>query len=497
MMRFQHWLAAPLLLSAILTAPLAQAHGDVYFEFAPDAWASMRHVVSAGETPYQLFEPSSALLLTAYDLWVDNTGDAGLVTLTLADDEGTTLRTNTITLPSLPAVPGGNKLHINLSSDLLLTAGRQYSIKIDSSLLGFGLYYADRIAFLGHNEATRGTYSYGAARLGQAVQPFSFKFGLRKTPASGAATTDTDTGLVGAPPATTTTPPPVTQQISISNARIISTTGTTVTIAWSTDIAADSRASVRSQLDPLYVVASGYDPTLELEHTLTIGGLIPKVNYFADVFSSQGSELVLTTYTLSFKTGSAAATAPTTPSATPPAATPQTPTTPSSPTAPSPSTPAASQPATSPNATTGAPQGSSSPSVPQITIGEGDADGALISWPSPAPGEPEPTRYRVDVFNSNRNLVRSIQVPAGTTSKDVPKLEPGIHHAIVYAERGGVFSKVAPAVTFLLQSNDMGLIWKIVLLTILWIVGIGGYFVWKFKKEKTVLPPEEGYDPNR
>ena len=495
-MRFQHWSASLLLLTALLSAPLARAHGDVYYDFAPDAWASTRHVVSAAETPYQLFEPSSALMLTAYDLWVDNTGDSGSVTFILADDEGTTLRTNTITLPSLPAIPGGNKLHINLSSDILLSAGKEYSIKIDSSLPGFGLYYADRIAFLGHNESTRGAYSHGAARLGQTVQSFSFKFGLRATPSVGAGTGETETGLVGTTTTTPTTPVPA-QQIAISNARVVSTTGTTVTISWSTDIAADSRASIRSQLDPLYVIASGYDSTLELEHTLTISGLIPNVNYFADVFSSQGSELVLTTYTLGFRTSSAAAAPPSTPPATtpPPATPPQSPVSPSTPTTPTPASPPASQPATSPNQAASSPQ--STPSTPQVTVGEGDADGAVINWPSPAAGEPLPDGYRVDIFDSNRNLIRSVNVPAGTTSKNIPKLEPGIHHVVVYAERDGVFSKVAPAITFLLQSRDMGLVWKIVLLAILWIVGIGGYFIWKFKKEKTVLPPEEGYDPNR
>jgi hypothetical protein len=43
----------------------------------------------------------------------------------------------------------------------------------------------------------------------------------------------------------------------------------------------------------------------------------------------------------------------------------------------------------------------------------------------------------------------------------------------------------------------MNLLWKIVLLIVLWAGSITGYFIWKFRKEKNVLPPEEGYDPNR
>lgn len=45
-------------------------------------------------------------------------------------------------------------------------------------------------------------------------------------------------------------------------------------------------------------------------------------------------------------------------------------------------------------------------------------------------------------------------------------------------------------------NNGMSLGLKIAFLVILWIGTLWGYFRWKFKNEKDVLPPDRGYDPN-
>lgn len=493
--RFSFLLATSSLFLA-LSAPLALSHGDVYFSFAPDAWASKRLTVSASETPYQLFEPSSDFVLTGYDLWVDNTGEAGPLTLLLADSEGSTLATNSITLPELPAIPGGNKLHINLATEKTLRAGEQYSLKIESALLGFGIYYADRITFLGHNQEFTTEYINGIARLGNTQQPFTFKFSLRTTEGggSGADSGDDET------PDTDVNAPPAQQYIAISNARVVSVTDTTATFAWTTDLASDSRVSIRSQLNPLYVINTGYDATLELEHTVVVTGLLPSVNYFADVFSSNGSELVLTTYTIGFQTLAAAA-QPVTPDPVPAPVTPP-------PTAPTTPPAATTPPTTNPTTDTGSGQtnttnpGSDSGSPSPIAgtgleITEGSsADQTSVSWDAPA-GSESIDGYRIDIFDYQHNLERRIKVPAGTLAKEVPKLSAGMHHVIVYAENDGVFTKVAPAASFLLQSENTVMLWKIVGLVVLWVVTLGGYYRYKFKKEKMVLPPEEGYDPNR
>ena len=409
-------------------------------------------------------------------------------------------------LQELPAVPGGNKLHINLNADVNLHAGTTYSIKIDAALLGFGIYYADRVVFLDHNQNFTTEYVNGVARLGQQQQPFTFKFALR-APNSTGATADSN------PTQSSDAPPPV-QHVAITNARVVGVTDTTVTLAWSTDIAADSKASVRSQLNPLYVVGASYDPTFELEHTITVTGLIPNVNYFADVFSSQSNEIVLTTYTISFKTLTAQAQAPSAP-VTPPTVAPNPPTTQtpapnqpetgtnntanpptnSNPTANTPNTGTTSNNPNSTNRTNGNDAGGSSSN--ELAVGTGsDSNETSIKWQVPTGGEPI-NGYRIDIFDYDHNLERQIHVPAGTHIKEIAKLFPGVHHAVVYADNDGVYKKVAPSASFLLQSNNNDMLYKIIGLIILWAIGLGGYFRWKFKKEKTVLPPEEGYDPNR
>jgi hypothetical protein len=487
------------LATPLTRTPLAWAADAVYFEFAPDAWASHRYVVAAGATPYQVFSPRSTFLLSGYDLWIDNTGAAGPATFLLLTESGEVLATNNIDLPATAAIPGGHKRSITLTQPVTLQGGGTYSVKIISSLNGFGLYYADRINFLGHNEEFSNEYVGGVAKIGSELQPFTFKFALR----SPAESTGATTGSSGDEPQVETP-----QEIAISNARVVGVTGSTVTLSWSSNIAADSRASVRSQLSPLYVVASSYDPTLELEHTLTVAGLIPNVNYFADVFSSNGSELVLTTYTIGFRTTSGAGDPPTTPSAT----------TPTSPSATPSTTPSAApgQGTTTPSSTgTGATSGEpiTPPSTPSDAGGAagsggggapggiraesgGSSDSTEISWSAPKAGEPL-NGYRVDVFDKNHTLVQQVIVPSGIHVTTIAKLEPGVHHAVVYTNTGDSFLKIGPAITFLLKSRDMNLLWKIVALVILWAGSITAYFVWKFRKEKGVLPPEEGYDPNR
>ncbi len=488
-LRFLFALLTALLL---LQTPLfAWAHGSIYFEFSPDAWASKRFVVTSAQSLAQVFQPASDITITAYDLWVDNTGEPGTATFTLVDEQGTTLATNSVTLQSLPAIPGGTKLHFNLSHDVLLNAGKKYSIKVDSSLFGFGIYYADRLLFLDHNQEFTTEYVNGVARIDQVDQPFTFKFALRSpAPSIGATTNEEVTDEVQAQ-----------QQISITGARVASVTATSVTLAWTTDIAADSRATIRNQISPLYVTTTGYDSTLELEHTLVINGLLPNVNYFADVFSSNGGPLTLTTYTIGFRTPAPVASpapAPTQPVTPPISPTPTQPAVPPvtsvPPTQTTNTSNSANQGTTNTQSTNQNATGQST--TPGVRVGTGSsANTTSITWDVPKDAAVD--GYRIDIFDTQHNLEKQILVPAGTNTKDVPELAKGLHHAIVYAETGGVFKKVAPTISFLLQSKDKTMIWKILGLVVLWIVGLGGYFRWKFKKEKTVLTPEEGYDPNR
>lgn len=480
----------------LLTSPLAARAADsVFFEFAPDAWASSRFIVASTQEPlYQVFSVGQTIQLTGFDFWIDNIGEAGAATLRLADNQAD-LFTKTIAIPHIAALPGGKKIHVALNAPVTLAAGTTYSLQIDSELPGLAFYSAERILAVEHDKSVTNTYSYGAAKIGQALQPFTFKMALYSPEVSGSGyITEQGGATEEAGSGQTTQTPQVTQTIAITNARVVATTPTTALLAWTTNIASDSRASIRTQLNPLFVIKTALDPTWELEHLLLIEGLTPNVNYFADVFSTQGDTVVLTTYTIGFKTPNGSATPPTTPS------------TPSSP-APTQTTTntqttntGATQTQTSQNSATNAASSGSaaaggSSSANQVTATQAGSNQTEISWP--ATTESDTTGYRIDVFDANHNLERSIAVNKESTSKNVPGLTSGTHHVVVYEKKNdGTFTKVAPAQEILVTRGSIfgklaGGAGALAL-----IFGLGVFSVWKFRKEKTILPAEEGYDPS-
>lgn len=461
-----------LVISFLSLANITFAHGVNFFEYAPDPWQSHRYVVASGPTPSEVFQPSIATTLVAFDLWLDNTGSNGSATFTLTDADDTVLTTQTVTIPSIAAIPGGKKFHVDLPTEIPITKNSTYAIQIASSLPGFGLYSVNRLNFLEHNQDYISDYVQGLVKIGGASQGFTFKFALYQKPSGSEA-----------PPPPPAPAPTSTIATVITNARVTAVTEKTVSLAWTTNVAADSRASIRSQLDPLYVVAIGYDSTLELEHFLTIPGLIPNVLYFADVFSNQGNEVALTTYTIGFKT---APLATSTPSQTPPPAPPQNnpPPPPSGQNPPPAGTPNSSgQNTTNPNST---------PLPPPGVNGGGPFNNSFrLTWRAGEPAGSEPAGgYRIDIFDRDHNLERQIIVPAGTHGKSIAELLPGQHSAIIYANDAGVLRKIAAPITFNLKK-------KISLIAVLWIggtlliIGVIIIFGLYFKHEKPTLPAIE------
>lgn len=466
----------------LTTAGTAQAATSKIFEYAPDAWQSKRHPVVDGATPYLLFDAPSDFEMTGFDLWLDNPGAGGSITFTLRDSNDTVLAVRTAVLDALPSFPGGNKFHVNWLNPHALTGGSTYYLEISSSLEDLGLYYVDRISVVEHNR-TPSTYALGAARLGSELQNFTFKFALYQNLSEG-------TNASIPEPAPTSTIP---TEISISGARLVEATDVTALFAWSTSIASDSRVAIRTQLNPLYVVSSGYDATLELEHTILVTDLKPNINYFADVFSSDGDQLTLTTYAIGFKTLTKTAAAALNPPATPPTTTPVT--TPPTQTTPFQTQQAQPQQSTqSQNQTTGQNAGQSNPigvSIAPSARGGGSID---VSWNGSGTQEPQ-GGYRIDIFDYNYQLTRQIIVPAtptggqaGTHEETIKDLPSGTNHAIVYANENGVFTKVAAAKDFTLTIGSGESIFnKIILISLAWIAGLGGWFYWKSKKKKATI----------
>lgn len=495
----------------LATTSPALAHDSILFEFAPDPWQSQRHGFVVGSQVYQVFAAPANMTLSGFDLWVDNPSPTGNATLRLYDEAQQTLSTIAASIPHLAFTEGGHKLHFDLPTPIELTAGQDYSLQFTTQLANIGLHYADRIQVLEHNKAFTSEFTNGAAKIGGVVQPFSFKFALR---GPGPATYNSGTST---PPAT---PPPTPTPVIISNARVVTTTPYSATFAWTTNIATDSRVAVRTQLNPLYVIASNSDPTLELEHTVTVSGLSPNINYFADMYSSPGGQEVLTTYTVAFTTANGPPLPP--PPAPNPNPTPNPNPPPPSPTpnpnpspAPSPSPDPTPSPSPSPNPTPSpspSPNPSPSPSPspnptpspspntnPGSTPGSGGGGGGIgatsgagagttLSWPSGGGGA---GGYRIDIFDANNNLEQTVHAPAGVVSQNVQGLIPGTHRVIVYsANEDGTFVKVAPPQSILISERKS---YTGLMITIGILVAIaGGLWLWvrKTKRETTVLTSE-------
>lgn len=487
------------LLSSLTSPLITQAHDTGFFEFAPDAWQSERVLISSLQTPIQIFQPAISTTLTGFSFWVDNTGSAGDVSFALIDSDYNTLATKTITLPAISAVDGGTKFHVDLTTPVALTAGATYGIQINSTLPGFGIYYANRITILEHNLPYTLTYQYGAARVGGDDQPYTFKFALYH-PVTGSAIITTPTPT---PTPTSTTP----TSAVMNNVHAVLITGTSATFAWSTNIATDSRISIRTQLSSLYTIATTFDPTLELEHTLTIYGLNPSIAYFADISSGLGEQYTLATYTLGFTTtasGQQSTTVYQNPGTTTNTTTTtsntntNSNTTTSNTTTPTSSTSNTTNSNTNSNTTgsqttnSNSGQSTSNNSGSNTTSGLAvepgtKADNFTLAWDEPTTGAPV-NGYRVDIFDANNGLERQFRVGSSTTEQVIGGLPAGDHRAIVYANNEGTFTKVAPSKEFNIKSQVNKHIWISVTLAVLFFLLSSAGVIWWFAKEKSPLP---------
>ncbi|PIT93154.1 MAG: hypothetical protein COU06_01565 [Candidatus Harrisonbacteria bacterium CG10_big_fil_rev_8_21_14_0_10_38_8] len=489
------------LLALFILPFIALGSGQNFYEFAPDSWASERLTLPVGQAVYQLFEVKTERKLNGFDFWLDNDGPSTSVTFTISDGE-VTLLTTTKNISNLPPDPGGYKIHVDLDKEVTLVQDKTYLIQISSSSSDIGLYYSDRLNLITHNQTSSTELIFGAAQIGTVIQDFTFKLALYQTPPSGGSTIlDEDNSL--------------DKQFGISNARIIAVSDTAVLVGWSTGIATDSRVSIRTQSNPVFVYKTIFDPTYELEHTIAVTGLLPSVNYFADIYSNQGS-LSLSSQTITFTTLSEPASEEVQnlieeaeEAQNPTQQAPVVEETESAPTeTEEETTPAQAEeePTQTPEVENSNQSANTNPTsdeteesgLPEIVFEETTAGGDLtISWEEP---ETEPVNgYRIDVFDHNNVLERSILVPSGTNQIRIPRLGSGVHNIVIYADHGGgVYIKVSKPTQFSLKTDKSYVALKTMGITSLWILIPGGYFTYRFKKErkKTILPPEEGYDPD-
>ena len=515
----------------------AHAHGNSYFQFNPDSFKTGSLYVASGGPVYQIFLPVNEFM-GGFDVWFDNAGSAGPATFQLYDQNNNLVRSIQINVPTINPVSGGQKLHIDWLSQVSVIGNNKYKLKIESSLPQLRIYYSDRIGFLGHNAPYTSSYLNGVAEVGGEEKEFSFKFALyeisegsppilsnlavtilsyeeaklefnanepvdfkveynvsgqpiQTIPFSGnytvcspnvakcslildvvpnstyqylltikdvwgnqtqqagtfnsqalATFTPDPSATITPTPASTTQAPTPTPNVDtvppiISNLRVAEVTNNSVQIAWETNEATNSSLLISFTSD-LISIAAISDPTFELVHSLTIDGqLNPGTPYLATI-RSYDSANNLASGSLNFAT-------------------------------------LASGPTPSPS-----PSPSPSPTSTPVTVqqNEDDPSSLDITW---APSDQEPSSgYRIDIFDANKSLIKTVNVGSDQRSVAVSGLPKGEKSVIVYTNNDGVYEKVAMPV----RVQDPPFIkrllalWPLLLVVMIMIIGYG---IWKMR----------------
>lgn len=220
------------------------------------------------------------------------------------------------------------------------------------------------------------------------------------------------TAVSSSSPTSASVVPPDKEPPLISNVRIADVKDKSVEIAWTTNEATNSHLLIST---PFFVtIKDSSDSTFELEHLVKIDGLGANTNYIATITSN---DIVGNTSkaSLSFST----------------------------------LPPILPEPIQQPNqnnqpSAPGQPIQSSQQSEEtqnNVSFEGFSGGGGIIRWDLPEEGEPS-DGYRVDIFDKNGKLVKTILIPKGSNSAKIDGLENDEYSAIVYANNDGVFEKI-------------------------------------------------------
>ncbi len=501
------------------------AHGNAYFEFNPDYFKTNSLDISSGPV-YQIFLPVNEFM-GGFDLWFDNAGSSGTATFQLYDQSDLLVKSAQITIPHIDPITGGKRTHVDWSSQFPVAGSNKYKLKIESALPQLRIYYADRVGFIEHNAPYASQYMNGVAQVAGEEKEFSFKFALYEvsegsppilsnvavsvlsyeqvklefnsnepvdhkieyklndsqnspqvipfsgslsfcnqgvnkcsallsvipnasyqytltvkdvwgnqaqvsglfssktlesfTPNPSATPTPTNTQAVNTPMPDNT--PPI-----ISGLKVADLSNGGVNISWETNEAANSSMIISFTNDKISIAAAS-DPTFELLHLLKIEGqLNPATPYLATVTSYDSANNV-SSASIKFTTLAGQSTPSPTPS--------------------------------------GEPLINPTPSPVAVSDNK-DSKSITISWVYPTK-EPE-SGYRVDIFDDNRSLIKSINVDPGVHSVTVADLPGGNKSVIVYSNNKGVYEKIGLPV----QAKDTSFIKRILGMWPYLLVAIGG-----------------------
>lgn len=279
----------------------------------------------------------------------------------------------------------------------------------------------------GNQNQTNGTFQSGQNQISLPTPSTSSTGSLQAS--SGPTSSSSATSILSETTSPTSSPiqfPTDNTSPVISNLRIVSLTDKLVEIAWTTSEATNSHLLIST---PFFItVTDASDPTMELEHLLKINsGLGPNVAYVATVTSidlgsnESRSSISFTTLPITTFINSS----------------------PSFPQQPN------QQSQSSQTSQTGQSSQSNPPNqtnqsdqnqLNQVTISS-SGSGGYVQWDKPLGGGAS-NGYRVDIFDKEGKLEKTVMVPSNAYNAKVPNLKDGEYSVIVYANNNGVFEKI-------------------------------------------------------
>lgn len=148
---------------------------EKFFEFTADVGVPIE--VSSGSVALQDFKIYNDVI-DAVDLWYDNTGSSGSVTVALLNASDAVLVSKTVTVPYASAFYTGQRLHITFPDTVAVSSGSWYRLRITSNVSKLRIYGINRVQFVEHNAPSFIADAVGNAMVDEEQQSVAFKFVL-------------------------------------------------------------------------------------------------------------------------------------------------------------------------------------------------------------------------------------------------------------------------------------------------------------------------------
>ena len=148
---------------------------EKFFEFANDAGVPIE--VPSGSVAVQDVKIYNDFI-DAVDLWYDNAGSSGSVTVVLLNASNNVLTSKTVTAAHATAFYTGQRLHVTFPDTVAITSGSLYKIRITSNVPQLRLYGIPRVQFIEHNAPVTIADAVGGSTVDEDIQLSAFKFAL-------------------------------------------------------------------------------------------------------------------------------------------------------------------------------------------------------------------------------------------------------------------------------------------------------------------------------